>query len=220
MITVLVPDEGVLCTLTAVTALSIVMLVSERRELEVDRDALAGLLVPAVPGVAAGIVLLEHVGRSSLQLGVGIVVLGFVGLQIRWSHLGHREQDSPRYRASAPPAGFAAGVLNGAIATGGPPIAVWLQFMRASANQARHTLAVVFIVINFATILLLVLSAAPPITGDGRAAFLGALLGILVGYRLGLQVLRRVDARLFTRLFGAMLTALGLASLIAGLSGI
>ena len=75
MFLLLEPVEAVLATLTAATAVSVLMLLGERDRLALDRGVSAGLLLPMVPGVLLGTGLLAIVDKAYLQIAVGLVVL-------------------------------------------------------------------------------------------------------------------------------------------------
>jgi uncharacterized membrane protein YfcA len=220
MFLLLEPEEAVLCTLTAATALSVLVLVGERDRLALDRRASLGLLVPMVPGVLLGAALLALVNKAYLQIAVGIVVLGFVAAQER---TGRRPADPRRelgFRISAIPAGFSAGALNGAVATGGPPVAIWLRSVGAGPNQMRHTLAVVFVAMNLLTIVVVVALDSPRISGEWGRALAGALVGVPIGYAVGGRVLERIARETFERAVVIAITAIALLSAATGLGNL
>ena len=74
-------EEAVLCTVTASTGLSVLVLFRERHRLALDRGVLVGMLVPVVPGVVLGTLLLGVIEKAYLQILVGLVVLAAVALQ-------------------------------------------------------------------------------------------------------------------------------------------
>ena len=220
LLAVLEPAEAVFCTLVQATVLSVMMLARERKALDLDRGVTLGLLLPAVPGVFAGVALLEVISKVWLQLSVGVIVLGFVLLQLSWRGRPDRRVRGLHFDALAPPAGFASGLLNGAVSTGGPPLAIWLHRVRASPDQIRHTLAVVFVAVNLTTLLALAVVVSPAISADGRAALAGALVGTPAGYAIGVRSLRRLSDAGFASLFLALLATVGVASAAAGLLGL
>lgn len=220
LLVLLEPAEAVLCTLICATSLSLLMVWRERSWFSYDRGVTIGLVAPAVPGVVVGAALLEIVDGSVLQLAVGLIVLAFVALQLRWRSSGSPPARRFGFRRTALLAGFSGGVLNGSVSTGGPPLAIWLHGAGANPDQTRHTLALVFLVMNSATIAVLLAVVEPTISADGRAAVIAALLGIPVGYSLGRRALNRLSAATYTRAFLVMLAAVGAAGAANGAAGI
>ena len=213
-------EEAVLCTVTAATVLSVLLLIRERDRLDLDRRVSLGLMIPVVPGVLVGGAALGLIEKAYLQVAVGLVVLGAV----IWQETGGRRERSPErefaFRRSAIPAGFVGGSLNGAVSTGGPPIALWLRSANAGPNQMRHTLAVVFIAMNLLTIAVIVALDSPVVDAEWGRALGGALVGVPLGYAIGGRVLARIGRLTFERLVAAAIAAVGLASAIVGLSSL
>lgn len=217
MFLLLGPEAAVVCTLASVTGLSVIVLFAERRQLALEPRVTIGLLAPAIPGVFLGALLLGVVDEAYLQIAVGLVVLAFVASR---PEITGRRGVAPLqrlvYRRSAIPAGLAAGALNGAISTGGPPLAIWLRSRGASRTQLRHTLAVVFIFINLTSIAVIAVVDAPVIGSRWLVAFAGGLAGVPCGYWLGSRVLGLIDERIFARGVAIALSAVAIASLSSG----
>jgi uncharacterized protein len=220
MFLLLDPEEAVLCTLTAATALSALMLLGERGHLALDRRASLGLLLSMVPGVLLGAMLLGLLDKAYLQIAVGVVVLAFVAAQERRREVASRAEREFGFRPAAVPSGFLAGALNASVSTGGPPVAIWLRSVGASPNQMRHTLAVVFVAMNLLTIAVVVVLDSPQISGEWGRALGGAVLGVPLGYAVGGRVLERIDRETFERFVAIAITAIALLSAANGLSGL
>ena len=220
MLALLDPAEAVFCTIAQATILSVLLIAKERGRLQLDRGATLGLLLPALPGVFVGVALLHVISRSWLQLAVGAIVLGFIFMKWRWRDDEPDPDSQFRFDLRALPAGFTAGLLNGSVSTGGPPLAIWLHTVRAKPDQVRHTLAVVFTVMNLVTLAVLMISVDMQVTADGRAALLGAVFGVPVGYAVGAVALRRLSEEGFGRVFASLLAAVGVASLVAGMGDV
>jgi len=147
-------------------------------------------------------------------------VLGFVAVQERARRRPEGRERRFGFRPSAIPSGFAAGALNGAVSTGGPPVAIWLRSVGASPNQMRHTLAVVFVAMNLLTIAVVVVLDSPQISGEWGRALAGAIIGVPIGYAVGGRVLDRIDRQTFERFVAIAITAIALVSAATGISNL
>ena len=115
---VMEPEEAVTAVLLLGAALCVLVLVESHR---VATHGLARLLVPALPGLAAGVLVLAALSKESQQVGVGAAVIAAAAWQLR-------------HRAVVPipavVAGFLSGVLTTSISVNGPPLALWLESER------------------------------------------------------------------------------------------
>ena len=220
MFLLLEPVEAVLATLTAATSVSVLMLLGERDRLALDRGVSAGLLLPMIPGVLLGTGLLAIVDKAYLQIAVGLVVLCFVAFQGLSRRAGGVPVREFRFGPLAVPSGFAAGLLNGSVSTGGPPLAIWLRSVGSNTNQMRHTLAVVFLAMNLLTIAAIVILDSPEINGEWGRAVAGALVGVPLGYALGGRILGRIDERTFASIVAIGLVVVAMISAISGISAL
>lgn len=217
MLLLLGPEEAVSATLIVASLVSVLMLTSERSRLVVDPSVAGALALATLPGVAAGAYIISIVEKGYLQIAVGVVVLTLVAVQTR-QRRGGAEPDRPfRYGPGAVGAGGAAGLLNASISAGGPPMVLWLRSMRTSPDQLRHNLAVVFLVMNSATISALAIGPGIEVSGRWGLAIGSGLVGIPIGYALGVRVLRRLDPTLFSRLVFTVLCALATTSMVSGI---
>ena len=83
LLAVLEPGEAVPALIVLGLALNALVLGGEGRERRIRRDDLRGLLIGAVPGVAAGVVLLRTADGDALRVLVGAAVLAAVAAQVR-----------------------------------------------------------------------------------------------------------------------------------------
>jgi uncharacterized protein len=197
------PEEAVTAVLLLGAALCVLVLIESRR---VATYGLGRLLVPAVPGLFAGVVVLAVLSKESLQVGVGVAVVAAAAWQLR-----HRAA----VRIPAIAAGFLSGVLTTSISVNGPPLALWLESEAVSPPRFRTTLAASFLILDIAGIALIAAREGADVIDPGR---LGPLLGcVLVGYALGAVAFRRLDAERFSTIVLSLVICTGLASVAAGL---
>jgi len=197
------PEEAVTAVLLLGAALCVLVLIESRR---VATYGLGRLLVPAVPGLFAGVVVLAVLSKQSLQVGVGVAVVAAAAWQLR-------------HRAAVPipaiAAGFLSGVLTTSISVNGPPLALWLDSEAVPPPRFRVTLAAAFLILDIAGIALIASREGVDVIDPGRV---GPLLAcVLVGYALGAVAFRRLDAERFSTIVLSLVICTGLASVAAGL---
>ena len=201
---VMEPAEAVTALLALGAALNLLVLVEGH---DARWSRLPPLLLPALPGLVLGAVVLAALSREPLQIGVGVAVIAAALWQLR--------HQATAARVPAPAAGFLSGVLTTSISISGPPIVLWLEAQALSPAEFRATLAAVFLALNVAG--WAVLGVAGDATADlGELALLLAL--VVVGYALGALAFRRLDHERFYRIVLALVVVTGAASIVAGLA--
>ena len=196
------PEEAVTAVLLLGAALCVLVLVESRR---VATHGLTRMLVPAVPGLAVGVLVLAALSKDALQVGVGLVVIAAAGWQRRWTP----------FRIPASVAGFLSGVLTTSISVNGPPLALWLEGERVPPATFRTTLAAAFLLLDVAGVALILGREGADTVELGR---LGPLLAcVLAGYALGAVGFRRLDAERFSAVVLLVVICTGVASVVAGL---
>lgn len=200
---VMEPAEAVTAVLLLGAALCTLVLVESRR---VATHGLGRLLVPALPGLAAGMVLLTTLSKEPLQVGVGVAVIAAAGWQL-W-------HPAP-VRFPAWVAGALSGALTTSISVNGPPLALWLEAQRVPPPEFRTTLAAAFLILDIAGVAVIVSSEGIDTIDPG---VLGPLLACVVaGYGLGAVAFRRLDAARFSAVVLTLVICTGLASVVAGI---
>jgi uncharacterized protein len=198
------PEEAVTAVLILGAVLCALVLFESRR---VGTHGLGRLLVPAVPGLAVGLVVLAALSKSALQIGVGVVVIAAALWQLR--------HGAAALRMNAVAAGFLGGVLTTSISVNGPPLALWLESERVEPAVFRATLAAAFLILDVAGIALIVSREGTGVIDPGE---LGPLLAcVLVGYGIGAAGFRRLDAERFSAIVSSIVICTGLASVAAGI---
>jgi uncharacterized protein len=197
------PEEAVTAVLLLGAALCALVLIESHR---VGTYGLGRLLVPALPGLAAGVLLLAALSKESLQVGVGAAVIAAAAWQL-W----HRAA----VRIPAALAGVLSGVLTTSISVNGPPLALWLESERVPPREFRTTLAAAFLALDIAGVGLIVAREGAGTIDLGE---LGPLLAcVLAGYAIGAVGFRRLDAERFSAVVLVVVLCTGAASIVAGL---
>jgi uncharacterized membrane protein YfcA len=198
------PEEAVTSVLLLGAVLCVLVLFESRR---VGTHGLGRLMLPAVPGLAVGVVVLLALSKEALQIGVGVVVVAAAVWQL-W-------QGAAALRLSATVAGFTSGVLTTTLGVNGPPLALWLEAERVRPAVFRATLAAAFLILDIAGIALIVSKEGVDTVDLGQ---LGPLLAcVLAGYGLGAAGFRRLDAERFSVVVLSIVICTGIASVVAGI---
>jgi uncharacterized membrane protein YfcA len=198
------PEEAVMAGLLLGGALSALVLFESRR---VATHGLPRLLVSAIPGLAAGALLLSLLSKEPLQVGVGVAVIAAALWQLR--------STAEARRVPAAAAGFVSGALTTSISINGPPLVLWLESQGVQPAQFRATLAAAFVVLDAAGAVLLASSEGLDVVDVGA---LGPLLAcVLGGYAIGAVAFRRLDPDRFFTIVLILVVCTGLASVVAGI---
>ena len=211
---VLDPVEAVTSLLALSVALNLLVLFEHGRPEHVDWNALAPMLLAALPGLAVGAVALTLLSKEALQVTVGIAVILAAGWQLR------QRSARPAGRRTVPPAlgwatGFASGVLTTSISISGPPIVLWLEAHGVRPEEFRASLAVSFLALNLVGGAVLLAAEG---SGALDAGVVGPLLAlVLAGYGLGAVAFRHLDRERFFTVVLVLVACTGLGSLAAGL---
>jgi uncharacterized protein len=184
-----------------------------RRPQPLVRDS-AKILAWAVPGVAAGLLALRSLDSTALQVGVTVGV--FATLAVR--ALARRRRDAgggagePPWWA-APATGFASGALTTSTNTAGPPVVLYMLARGATPVQTRDTLTVTFV--GFSALGMAALSLSGTEGAIPHASALAALVpAVVIGHLAG----RPIFARIADRHYEPVLTAVLIATALAGLA--
>jgi uncharacterized membrane protein YfcA len=200
---VLEPAEAVTAVLLLGMVLCSLVLVESRG---VATHGLGRLLVPAVPGLGLGLLVITALSKESLQVGVGVAVIAAAAWQLR-----HRAP----IRVPAVAAGFLSGALTTSISVNGPPLALWLESERVAPEVFRTTLAAAFLILDVAGVALIVSSQGLDTIDLG---VLGPLLAaVAAGYALGAVGFRRLDPGRFSTVVLVVVICTGIASVLGGI---
>lgn len=209
LFSVLSPTGAVVLVTALGLALSLLVLLAERRRpIVVWRDVLP-ILAAVIPGSVCGVLILRALPKPVLQVTVGVIVLIAAALlrsgRIRipaggiWSRFA---------------VGFTTGTLSTSTGISGPPLALWLSSRGLTPARVRDSLSAVFAgagIIAAAT-LVPVLSSAR----IGTAMIVESLACVAAGHAIGSRVFRRLAADRFSALLLLVIAAAGTATIVLG----
>ena len=177
---------------------------------DVLRSDVRSLLAFAVPGLAVGVLVLRVASPSLLRVVVGVSVIAATlarRLLAPGRHVSER---------AAGPAGFLAGVLTTSATVNGPPLVLFLSGRGATAPQMRGTLAAIFLVLDTLTVGALALGGT--LVGPPPAAVAALAISFPLGLLAGLWLGDRMPEHVYARSVTVLLLALGVASIIGGIT--
>jgi uncharacterized membrane protein YfcA len=207
------PEEAVATLLVLGVTLNSLVLLEDGGHANWRR--VAPMLLAALPGLVAGVLLLQALSKEALQVTVGLVVITAGAWQLR----ERRATGGEPPRAELPgPVGWVVGFLSGTMTTSisvsGPPIVLWLEAHGIRPTEFRATLAASFLALNLAGWVLLVAAEGSSSLDIGVVA---PLLGlVLAGHVLGTLAFRRLDHERFFVIALVVVLCTGAASLAAG----
>lgn len=202
------PHDAVLLALVMGTVFNGWQAVEGRRE--VDRAVLARVLVGAAFGLPVGYLLYQELGKDSLTVVVGVLVL--VAAASLW-----RGWSLPATgRGIDLVAGLCTGVLTTSTATNGPPIVTMLQARGLAPAAFRAMATTVFLVLDLLAVC--VFTATGELDGTDLAVAAVALPVVVVGGYLGFRARRLLTPAAFRRVVLLLLAATGAAAVLAGLT--
>jgi hypothetical protein len=208
------PESAVVAITVLGLALNGLVLFGERRRPRVAWGEVRPILVAAVPGAVCGVLVLRALPKSSLQIAVGVAVIGAAALRARARHdAAAPTAGDPRARLAL---GFATGTLSTSAGVNGPPIALWFAHRGLGPAEIRDSLSASFLGLGIiaAVVLAPVLATADIEVQWGALA--AALVCVVAGHAIGRRAFARIDAARYEPLLLAIVVAAGAASVVAG----
>jgi uncharacterized protein len=214
---VLDPTEAVATLLALGLVLNVFVLIEDGGHANWRR--ITPMLLAALPGLLAGLLLLNALSKEALQIAVGLAVIGAAALQLSARRAANGRPHRPELPGVAGlTAGFLSGVLTTSISVSGPPIVLWLEAHGIGPSEFRASLAASFLALNLIGWALLIGAEGSPSVDAGVVL---PLLGVVVaGYTLGTLAFRRLGSERFFGIALALVFCTGAASLVAGLAGL
>lgn len=211
----LAPGQALTAMVVLNLALSLLMLFGERRRPAVRTREVALLVAWALPGVIAGVVVLGLLGKPTLQVTVGVVVvLAAVAETVAFARA------APAATTPWPPlpAGLITGVLTTTTGINGPPLAMWFQRVGATSGEIRDSLAACFALLGVLSALVL-LGAGRLDLGPVTVPWMLLLIFLVaVGRPAGRKAFLRLHPDRFRTAGLALAVIAGLASMVAGVT--
>ncbi|MCZ2860401.1 sulfite exporter TauE/SafE family protein [Blastococcus sp. VKM Ac-2987] len=179
-----------------------------RERAALEFAAMRGAMLASVPGVVAGLGLVQVIDGRVLGITVGVVVLAACGAALAGIRL-------PGGRGALTVAGFTSGALSTVAATPGPPLVLTYRAPTPAAQRANLSLFFV----GTTVLSLAVLVAGGELSGTGLGS--GAVLVpfVLLGYAAAGPLRRRLALPAMRRAALVLCVVSGAALLVRSLAG-
>lgn len=200
------PAEAVGAVLVLGIGLNALVLAGERGRPPVRWGDVGPMLAAAVPGLAAGVLVLELLAKEALQALVGVGVLAAVAVRAG--------RPRPARAGARYPVGFLAGALTTSTSVSGPPLVLWLRALGAAPAELRASLAASFLSLNVLGGVILALAIGGR-GSPGADVLLALAPAAALGHVAGRLVFTRLPRSRFEALGTTVVVAAGLASLAA-----
>jgi uncharacterized protein len=197
-------------------ALNLLMLYGEGRRREIRWDDVLVLVAAAVPGLIAGVLILNALAKPTVQIVVGVaIVFATVAHVRRPAVVADTVRASPRRRSIGAGVGVITGILTTTTGANGPPQMIWFHRSGATPAQLRDSLTAVFLALNALGALALSLF------GQEHLKFALPTVAVLlvltaIGHWIGRRVFERSDAARLRQASIVLILLAGLASILIG----
>ncbi len=210
------PSAGAIVVVTALgLELNLLVLLGERRRPRPAWRELVPILVAAIPGSVAGVLLLRALPKAVLQVAVGVALIAAALLLARRAATRPSGEGGMAGRLGV---GFSTGVLGTSTGVSGPPQALWLARRGLSPAELRDSLSASFLVLGaIAFVTLVPVLHRAHLTAVDLLAGLACVIG---GHAVGSRAFARLNPELFQPLLLTIIVAAGVASIAAGASAL
>ena len=213
----LIMQSGDAVQLLIIINLAISLSLLRRLWRDVDRDLWIRLVVGAVAGLPAGLIVFQNADVDQLKILAAVTILTFVAL-VLFRRPGTPDAPGPELRFRTPSAlgvGALAGGMTTALGMPGPAIVLYLTAVGAGKDATR-SLSLTFFAVSYGASLIL----QSVTVGVGRGVWATAALlvpiaavGALLGHALG----KRVSEAAFRRVVLALVASSGAYVLLSTL---
>ena len=207
----LVMPVTVAAPLSVLVSITIAALVLAQDWRHIHLRGAANLLLATIFGIPIGLFLLTHAPQAVVKAVLGVLITAFSLYSIR-SHHAHLSHDRWAW-----PFGFVAGILGGAYAMNGPPVAIYGSLRRWSPSQFRATLQGYFLPASI--VAMFGYWAAGLWTPAVTRFYVLSLPGVVIAALAGRLAIRRVSAERFTAYVYAGLLVVGVVLLFQSATG-
>lgn len=199
-----------LAVLVSITIAAIVVIQDWKK---IHFRSTAWLLLPTLPGIPLGLLLLTHGPERWVKAALALLILAFSAYCLVGRAPLELEEDSSGWLLAC---GFLAGVLGGAYGMNGPPLAIYGSMRRWSVQHFRATLQAYFLPASVLGMIGYWLSGlwVPAVTHD----YLCSLPALVPAVFLGRMINHRLNRDTFSRYVYAGLAGIGVLLLAQAFS--
>lgn len=202
------PHEAVIVALGLATFTNAYQAYTGRAD--ADRPVVTRMLIGAVLGLPAGLLVFRWADERVLGVLVGLAVIAAIVVTARGVDLRQAG------RGLDVTSGVLSGALTTSVGTNGPPLVFVLQARRFDPERFRGTITTVFFTLDVLSVG--VFAATGEIDRDILIAVAAALPGLAAGAAAGIWLRRFLDPRRFARLVLVVLFVAAVSSIVTALT--
>lgn len=178
---------------------------SVRLKKDIEWKTIRLALLPAVAGVILGTILLSALDSALIKTVFGIFVSLFA-LTLLLSKNKETSNRISKWWAAA--AGFAGGLIEALLGTGGPPVVIYLKSSGMKKAAFRATCTAFFLAFNLARLPAYLFAGI--LTIDTALAGIALIPAMVLGTALGMKAHNLFDEKLFAKCVAVLLLLIGL----------
>lgn len=211
------PGEALTAMTVLTIFLSLLVLLTERRDIHVHGH-IPRLVAAGAPGLVIGVLLLDALGKPTLQVAVGVVVVVAALVDLRAFTVA-RSTGTASAAWPVLPLGFVVGTLTTTTGVNGPPLVMYFQRLGCDPHEVRDSLAACFLVFGPLAAVALLATGNLGLSDVGAPELVLLLTLVALGRPLGRYGFLRMSATHFRMAGVGMAVLAGVGSVGAGLLG-
>jgi uncharacterized membrane protein YfcA len=196
---------------------NLLVIFAHKEKREIVWPIVLRLVVPALPSLIVGALIVTHINKAALQIIIGSLVVVAVLIQ----EFAFPKPTSPlKVSKGISLSGLIAGLFNSLAGLAGPSLILWFRTHKCTPNQLRHNLATIFTFMNIVSFVSIWVSKPEALTSKPLLIAVALLPIIFIGNFTGSSVARRINRHQFEMIMlwvviatGAMTVALGAINL-------
>lgn len=208
---VLVLDVREAVTLSLLNGLIINLFLSLQLKNHLDWRRIFPLVVGCVPGIYAGVVILEKWNPAIIKCTLGVLIVAYA----LYCQVGGVRPTRRIKRGWAYVAGFATGTIGSAFSAGGPPTIIYTTLTGWNKDEIKATLSAFFFFITTMAITAHYLSGL--VTSHVLGLYGVTAFPVLAGVFLGSQFYKKLETKTYLAIIYYLLIVLGIMMIVSGL---
>ena len=207
------PPVALIIFLIVACVSNLLVIFAHKEKREIIWPVVLRLIIPALPSLIIGAIIVTHIDKAALQIIVGALVVIAICIQ----EFVFPKPTSPlKVSKGINLSGLLAGLLNSLAGIAGPALILWFRTHKCTPNQLRHNLAVIFTFMNIVSFTAIYLAKPEAVTTQPVLIAAALLPIILLGNMAGSLVAGRISRQQFETTMLWVVIATGAVSMAIG----